>query len=349
MKELNILHLDMDAFYASVEEQDNPKLKGKPVIVGGKSKHGIVTTANYEARKYGVKSAMPIFMARKLCPKGYFLPVRMHRYKEVSNKILRILYDITDLVEQVSIDEAYLDISNIDMEPLKLARKIRKNILSKTGLTLSIGISYNKFLAKLASEWNKPNGTMIITKDMVPKILLPLPVKSIHGIGPKSAKKLNNIGIYTVKDLYGLSENFLTELFGKSGLDIYLKIRGVDNRGIETARKRKSLGTETTFENDTKDINVLYSYLREFAIEISRSLKIKRLHGRTVTVKVKFDDFRIQTKSKTLPHDIISAKDIYKVGVSLLKKIPIRQNIRLIGLTVSNLNPLDSEQLSLFD
>ncbi len=349
IEKLNILHIDMDAFYASVEIQDNPKLKGKPVIVGGSEDHGIVTTANYEARKFGVHSAMPIFMAKKLCPKGIFLPVRMKRYKEVSWQVFKILYDITDLVEPVSIDEAYIDISHIEMDALNVAHLIKKKVLEKTGLTLSIGISYNKFLAKIASDWNKPNGIKVITQDMIPEILLPLPVKSVHGIGPKSAERLNNIGIYTVEDLLNLSEDFLVELFGKWGNDIYNRIRGIDNRKINTERERKSLGTETTFNEVTNDKEILKSYLYNFSIEIADSLATNKIQGKTITLKIKYEDFKVKTKSRTLLNDIYLANDIYETGISLLDEIKLHKNIRLIGLTISNLSSTEMEQLSFFD
>ena len=339
----------MDAFYASVEVQDNPTLKGKPVAVGGLSDHGIVTTANYEARKFGIHSAMPIFMAKKLCPNAVFLPVRMKRYKEVSKQVFKILYDITNLVEPVSIDEAYIDISLIDSDALSIAHMIKERVYAKTGLTLSIGISYNKFLAKIASDWNKPNGIKLISPNMMPDILLPLPVKSVHGIGPKSAERLNNIGIYTVADLLNLSEDFLVELFGKWGGDIYDRIRGIDNRKINTERERKSLGTETTFSQVTKDKEILMSYLHDFSIEISDSLVKNQIHGKTITLKVKYEDFIVRTKSKTLLNDIYLAKDIYEIALSLLNEIIRDRNIRLIGLTISNLSSTQTEQLSFFD
>jgi nucleotidyltransferase/DNA polymerase involved in DNA repair len=246
-KKLNIIHLDMDAFYASVEEKDNPRLRGRPVIVGGLNNRGIVTTANYEARKYGIHSAMPIYIARKKCPKGCFVPTRIERYKEVSGEIFKILYSFTDLIEPLSIDEAYMDISDIKKEPLRVAMEIKKKVMETTSLTMSVGISYNKFLAKLASDWNKPDGIKIITEDMVPGILLPLSVKSVHGIGPRSSEKLNNIGIYTVGDLLMLSEEFLTDFFGKAGIDIYNRIRGIDNRKINTERKRSENAIKTAY------------------------------------------------------------------------------------------------------
>src|SRR5699024_2080785 len=288
-KGLDILHIDMDAFYASVEEEDNPLLKGKPVIVGGKSNHGIVTTANYKAREYGVHSAMPIFIAKQRCPHGIYLPTRMYRYKEASNEVFQILHSFTNLIEPLSIDEAYLGVGNLNSNPMAIAKEIKRQVLKETGLTMSVGISYNKFLAKLASDWNKPSGIKIISKDMVPDILLPLSVKSVHGIGPKSAKKLNDIGIYKIKDLISLSKEFLIELFGRHGEEIYDKIRGIDNRKIEVDRERKSLGTETTFSKDTKDKEILKSYIHDFSLELSSSLKDKGIQGRTITVKVKYN------------------------------------------------------------
>lgn len=292
---------------------------------------------------------MPIFMARQLCPRGIFLPVRMKRYKEVSWQVFKILYDITDLVEPVSIDEAYLDISHVDMNALDVAHLIKEKVLKKIGLTLSIGISFNKFLAKIASDWNKPNGIKVITHDMIPEILLPLSVKSVHGIGPKSAERLNNIGIYTVEDLLNLSEDFLVELFGKWGNDIYNRIRGIDNRKIDTERERKSLGTETTFSKITKDKEILKSYLYDFSIEIADSLIANKIQGKTITLKVKYEDFKVKTKSKTLLNDISLANDIYEIGSSLLDEIELTKNIRLIGLTISNLSTTEMEQLSFFD
>lgn len=348
MERLTIMHIDMDAFFAAVEEHDNPKLKGFPVIVGGQSKHGIVTTANYEARKYGVHSAMPIFMAKKKCPKGIFVPTRIDRYKEVSNQIFETLYGITDLVEPLSIDEAYLDISNLEKDPLEIADIIKKKVMEKTGLSLSVGISYNKFLAKLATDWNKPNGIKVITKEMIPEILLPLPVKSVYGIGKKSAKRLNDIGINKIEDLMCLSEEFLVQLFGKSGSEIHDRIRGIDNRKINISREIKSIGSETTFSGTT-DLDILSSYLSIFAEEISESLVHKGLQGKTITVKVKDENFIQHTKSKTISNHIILTDDIYNVAAGLLNEMIIEDNLRLIGLTISNLITRNLEQLSLFD
>ncbi len=347
--ELNIIHVDMDAFYASVEEQDNPRIKGLPVIVGGLSNHGIVTTANYEARKYGIHSAMPIFMAKKKCPRGCFVPPRMKRYQEVSREVFNILYEFTDLIEQVSIDEAYLDISTLNMEPLDLVMKIKEKVMRSTGLTMSIGISYNKFLAKLASDWNKPNGIKIITENMIPDILLPLPVRKVHGIGPKSAKKLNDIGVFIIEDLLRLSEEFLVEMFGKAGMEIYNRIRGIDYRKVNTTRERKSLGVERTFDESTDNMETLIKYIKKFSQELSYDLKSKGLHGRTIILKIKDENFTVQTRSKTLNEYINDFPQILDISLELLGEVEINNKIRLIGITASNLMTSELEQLSLFD
>lgn len=345
---MKIIHLDMDAFYAAVEERDNPSLKGFPVVVGGSSDHGVVTTANYIARKYGIHSAMPIFKAKKLCPNAYYIKPRIGKYGEVSREVFNILYEFTELVEQVSIDEAYLDVSQINKCPLRIARDIKEEVLKRTGLTMSVGISYNKFLAKLASDWNKPNGIKIISPDQVPDILFPLKVKSVHGIGPKSAKRLNNIGIYTIQDLIQLQEDFLIDLFGKSGREVYNRIRGIDNREVNIFRQRKSLGTETTLEKGTWEKDELTPYLEEFSKEISESLIFKNLHGRTITLKVKYSNFTVHSRSRTLGNHTKSQDEIYETALSLIDEISFDNEIRLIGLSISNLISMDLKQLSLF-
>lgn len=345
---LNIIHMDMDAFYASVEEVDNPKIKGLPVIVGGTTNHGIVTTANYNARKYGVHSAMPIFMAKKKCPHGYYIPPRMNRYKEASMEVFKILYQYTNRIEQISIDEAYLDISHISMEPIKLVENIKKEIKKNIGLTLSVGISYNKFLAKLGSDWNKPNGIKIIKREMVPEILLPLLINKVHGIGPKSAKKLNDIGIFTIEDLLRLSKDFLVGFFGKSGEEIYQRIRGIDHREINTFRERKSMGTERTFEG-TKDKKILIQYLERFSMEIAQNLQQKGIQAKTITLKLKDEHFILQTRSKTLSNYVSSFKEIYEIALHILEEVDMKDPIRLIGLTASNLMDIHFKQISIFD
>ena len=344
-----ILHVDMDAFFASVEQLDNKNLKGKPVIVGGVSERGVVSTCSYEARKYGIHSAMPIFIARKLCPHGIYLRTRIYRYKEVSSEVFNILKDVTDIIEPLSIDEAYLDITNSRFNSgIEAANYIKSRVLKEIGLTISIGISYNKFLAKLASDWNKPNGIKIITKDMVPEILLPFPVSKIYGLGKKSAEKLNNMGIFLVKDLYDMPKEFYIEYLGKYGLEIYDRIRGIDNREVEAQRDRKSYGREKTLKIDTKEKEDLLEYLYDFSKEISNQLIRENLEGNTITVKYKTEDFQSHTRSKTLNFYTNNYKDIYKVCEEILNNEEIKENIRLIGVTVSSFKENTVEQLTLF-
>ena len=284
-----ILHVDMDAFFASVEQVDNKSLKGKPVIIGGTSERGVVSTCSYEARKYGVKSAMPIFMAQKLCPQGVYLNVRYDRYKEVSNRVFQIFKEVTPLMETLSIDEAFLDVTNSKFNTGKeAAMYIKDRVYKELGLTLSIGISYNKFLAKLASDWNKPNGIMIITQEMIPDILKPLPISKIYGLGEKSVRKLNNMGMFTIEDLYPMSEEFFIEYFGKQGIDIYERIRGIDRREVSVNRDRKSYGKEITLKYDTDDKEYLAIYLEDFAKQISNYLIRNNIFIKTITIKYFF-------------------------------------------------------------
>lgn len=343
-----ILHVDMDAFFASIEVIDNPKLKGKPVIVGGISERGVVATCSYEARKYGVRSAMPVYIAKALCPNGIYLPTRMFRYKEVSEKIFQIFYEITPYVEPLSIDEAYLDITELKKDPVSVAMYIKEKVKNTTGLTISVGISYNKFLAKLASDWNKPNGLKIITEDMIPKSLLPLPINKIYGLGKKSAEKLNAIGIFTIEELYHLSEELLTEFFGKYGVEIYKRIRGIDNRKVVISRERKSIGRETTLRSDTNDKKELEAYIKSFCSSISKTLITKGLSGKTITLKIKTSTFENHTKNKTLPLHISKEEDILKEALEILYSIDFQEKIRLIGVSVSSLEETKLQQLTLF-
>ena len=345
---LDFLHLDMDAFYAAVEEKDNPSLKGHPVIVGGRSDRGIVTTCNYEARKYGIHSAMPIFMAKERCPQGIYVPGRMKRYQEVSGQVFGILKGITQRIEPLSIDEAYMDISGMVATPEEIAALIKARVKKETGLTLSIGVSFNKFLAKLASDWNKPDGFMKITQDMIPEVLFPLPVNKIYGIGSKSRKRLNDIGIYTVEQLYDMSEDFLVSMFGKGGKEIYDRIRGVDKRQIETTRVRKSIGVERTFR-ETRDKKLLIKNLKEYSNKLEKDLKSRNIHGRTLTVKIKDEDFQSQTRSKTYNEYISGADEIFSLASILFEEMEWDKSLRLLGVSISNLMDRDMEQLSFFE
>ncbi|GLC31934.1 DNA polymerase IV [Clostridium omnivorum] len=343
-----IMHVDMDAFFASVEVVDNPKLKGKPVMVGGTTERGVVSTCSYEARVFGVRSAMPVFMAKARCPEGIFLPVRYERYKEVSNVIFSILHEITPYVEPLSIDEAYLDITDVNDKPIEVAKFIKNKVKKETGLTISIGISYNKFLAKLASDWNKPNGLKIITEGMMPKILFPLPVRNVYGLGQKSAKKLNDIGVFTIEELYKLPKELLIEFFGKYGSEIYDRIRGIDKRKVEISRERKSIGRETTLRTDTEDKEELKEYIWEFAVDISETMHNKNVSSKSITIKIKTASFVNHTRSKTLNYYIDNAEEIYKEACSIIDELKLDEKIRLIGLSVSSLKENKIEQLSFY-
>lgn len=345
----HILHVDMDAFFASVEQRDNPELKGKPVIVGGISERGVVSTCSYEARKYGVHSAMPLFMAKEKCPNGIFIGGRHGRYTKVSQDIFKILNDVTPLVEPVSIDEAYLDLSKSRFNSgMEAARYIKTRVFKETGLTISVGISYNKFLAKLASDWNKPNGIKEISKEMVPEILFPIPLSKVHGLGKVSVEKLNNMGIFYVKDLYRMDKKFYIEYLGKNGLDIYDRIRGIDNREIETVHERKSVGKEKTLKFDTDDKEELLYYIREFSFEIEKLLNAKNVMGKTVTLKFKTKDFENHTRSRTLNNYISSYEEIFNVSKELLESEDLKSNLRLIGISISSFKEKEIEQMTLF-
>lgn len=344
-----ILHVDMDAFFASVEQLDDKSLKGKPVIVGGVSARGVVSTCSYEARKYGVHSAMPAFMAQKLCPHGIFVRTRYWRYKEVSEQVFSILYEVTNIIEPMSIDEAYLDITNSRFKDgLEAAYYIKREVLKRVGLTLSIGISYNKFLAKLASDMKKPNGITIISPEDVENILAPLPISKIYGLGKKSVSKLNNMGFFKVRDLYSIQRELFIEHLGKSGLEVYDRIRGIDERQVVIHRDRKSYGKERTLKSDTLDLDELLIYIKEFSREITDGLKRRGLKGKTITVKFKTSSFINHTRSRTLLHYTNDAEEIYNVCKEILQEEELKEELRLIGVSISSFQEPKIEQLSLF-
>jgi Nucleotidyltransferase/DNA polymerase involved in DNA repair len=346
--ENQILHVDMDAFFASVEQRDNPELRGKPVIVGGVSERGVVSTCSYEARKFGVHSAMPMFMAREKCPNGIYISGRYGRYTKVSQEIFKILNEVTPLVEQVSIDEGFLDLSQGKFKNgMEAARYIKNRVYKEVELTLSIGISYNKFLAKLASDWNKPNGIKEIGREMVPDILLPLSISKIHGLGKVSVAKLNNMGIYYIKDLYKMPKKFYLDYLGKNGLEIYDRIRGIDYRKVEVLHERKSVGKERTLKADTKNKEELLEYIKEFSFEIEDVLSRKNVIGKTITLKYKNKDFENHTRSKTLNNYIGTGEEIYKAAEELLENEELNEEIRLIGISISSFKETEVEQLSL--
>ncbi len=348
-RDLNFCHVDMDAFYASLEMQRHPHLKNKPMVVGGRSKKGIITTANYKAREYGLHSAMPIFMAKSLCPQVVVIPTDMDYYRKKSREIFKILGSFSDNIEKVSVDEAYIDISNIMDSRELIAINIQEEVYRQTGLSLSVGISYNKFLAKLASDWHKPRGIKIIDQTMVPDILLPLSISKIHGIGDQTEKRLNKIGIYTVKDLYQLDRAYLRENFGKSGGEIYDRIRGIDKRPIEAGVERKSIGIERTLDKNIQDIDELLKIINLFAKDLSNDLKSKRFLAKRFTVKLKRADFQVKTRSYTLTEYTDSQDVIKNLARSLLLGMYKNEEIRLVGLSAFDLQDNSIKQENFFE
>ena len=334
-----ILHIDMDAFYASVEQRDNPDLVGKPIAVGGNRERGVVAAASYEARKYGVKSAMASSLAYQKCPQLIFIKPRFEAYKEASKQIREVFEEYTHLVEPLALDEAYLDVTenNFDIEfAMDVATQIKEKIKAKTGLTASAGISYNKFLAKIASDYNKPDGFYVITPSMAEGFIEKLPIEKFFGVGKVTAKKMHLKGIFRGKDLKKKTEDQLTRWFGKSGKYYYNIVRGIDNRAVNPNRIRKSLGAERTYE---KDITTKEEML--INIELIAEILIKRIKnsggaGKSLTLKVKYGDFKQITRSKTLI-DILSEEQIKHLAIQLLDVIPdIEKGIRLIGLQTAN-------------
>lgn len=341
----NILHIDCDAFYASCEELRNPNLKDKPLAVGGLTNKSIITTANYKARKYGIHSAMPVFIAKERCKDLILIPVDRKYYKEKSEEIFSLVKTYAKVFEQVSIDEAYIEIDYFD-NPYLLAKKIQKEVFRKTGIGISIGISYNKFLSKLASDWNKPMGLKEIKYEDLGVTLPSLPIEKVHGLGRKTCENLRSFGIYQVSDLLKLDKNFLEDRFGKHGIYIYNVIRGVDERKVEPRTKRKSIANERTFRENTNDKDLLYSYLEKLAESLEEDLDSKNIQGKTVNIKIKNDSFQTHTKSLTLQEPIYKAEDISFIAKKLLDEIFEGDYLRLIGISLSKLSKRDLNQLS---
>jgi len=346
-----IIHIDMDAFFASVEQRDNPDLRGKPVAVGGSSLRGVVAAASYEARQYGVHSAMPSVTAKRKCPDLIFVRGRFDAYKTVSRQIRDIFEDYTPLVEPLSLDEAYLDVTeNLKgmVSATDIAREIRARIREATQLTASAGVSYNKFLAKLASDQNKPDGLCVIRPEQGEAFVAGLPVRKFHGIGPATAAKMQRLGIETGADLRARSLEALTQHFGVSGKHYYWISRGIDRREVRPDRERKSIGAENTFFTDLTAFDAAWRELEPLIDKVWRYADTNRVHARTVTLKVKFSDFQIITRSHT--GSAIVAKDdlVNAVNGLLLNVFPPPKGIRLLGVSLSNLYaPDDEPQLSL--
>src|ERR1700758_4821585 len=350
-RQRKIIHIDMDAFYASVEQRDNPDLRGKPVAVGGSKERGVVAAASYEARKFGVRSAMPSVTAKRQCPDLIFVKPRFEVYKEISRHIRTIFAEHTEIIEPLSLDEAYLDVTeNIQGVPVatEIATLIRAKILSETGLTASAGISYNKFLAKLASDQRKPNGQFVITPRMGPSFVQDLAVGKFHGIGPATTAKMNALGIFTGMDMRNQTLEFLTTNFGKPGAYYYWISRGIDERPVRANRVRKSVGAETTFSQDLADYDALETELQPLIEKVWRHCETTGARGRTATLKVKFSDFELITRSRSVAV-IDSASDLSSLALDLLKQLmPPTKAIRLIGISVSGFaDPEPEDQLPL--
>ncbi|WP_055436056.1 DNA polymerase IV [Lacinutrix algicola] len=336
-----IIHVDMDAFYASVEQLDNPELIGKPLAVGGSGTRGVVSAASYEARKFGVRSAISGVKARRLCPELIFVPPRFDRYKEISKKIRAIFLDYTDLVEPLSLDEAYLDVTeNKKGNPSAslIAEEIRTRIFNEVGLTASAGISVNKFVAKIASDYNKPNGQKTVNPEEVLDFLEQLDIRKFYGIGKVTAEKMYQKGIYTGLDLKNKSLEFLEKNFGKSGTHYYYIVRGIHNSEVKPNRIRKSLAAERTFNKNLSSEVFLLEKLEHIAEEVSKRLTRSKVAGKTVTLKIKYSDFTLQTRSKTLPYFISDKSVVLETAKELLYQEKLNNSVRLLGISLSNLN-----------
>jgi DNA polymerase-4 len=341
-RQRKIIHVDMDAFYASVEQRDNPDLRGKPVAVGGSQERGVVAAASYEARKFGVRSAMPSVTAKRQCPDIIFVQPRFEVYKAVSQQIREIFAEHTPIIEPLSLDEAYLDVTE-NLQGIPLARDvafaIRAKIKEITGLNASAGISYNKFLAKLASDYRKPNGQYVITPEKGPAFVEALPVGKFHGIGPATTAKMNGLGLRTGLDMRNQSLDFMQANFGKAGAYYYWISRGVDNREVRVDRIRKSVGAENTFSSDLTEFNVMVAELQSLIDKVWRHCEDKGARGRTVTLKIKFNDFEIITRSKSIPVAVSSRSELERLSVGLLQsEIPIPKPVRLLGVSLSALH-----------
>lgn len=336
-----IIHVDMDAFYASVEQRDHPELRGKPVAVGGQVR-GVVAAASYEARRFGIRSAMPSVTARRRCPELIFVKPRFDAYRAVSQQIRAIFSDYTPLVEPLSLDEAYLDVTE-DLKGIgiatRIAEEIRARIRAETGLTASAGVSYNKFLAKLASDQNKPDGLCVVTPARGEAFVAGLPVKRFHGIGPKTAARMARLGIETGADLKAQSLAFLAHNFGSAGEYYYNLARGICHRQVKPDRPYKSIGAEDTFLTDLSDEGALCAELDRISETVWRRISEKEIRGRTVTLKVKYRDFRIVTRARSLDRAVADRVEFLAIGCALLHGLmPAALPIRLIGLTLSNLH-----------
>lgn len=344
-----IIHVDMDAFFASVEQRDNPDLRGKPVAVGGSSGRGVVAAASYEARKFGVRSAMPSVTAKRKCPELIFCKSRFDVYRGVSQQIRAIFYDHTDLVEPLSLDEAYLDVTEDKLgigSATRIAELIRQEIRAKTKLTASAGVSYNKFLAKIASDQNKPDGLCVIRPGEGAAFVAKLPIRRFHGVGPKGAEKMSRLGIETGGDLVGKDIEWLRTHFGSFADYLYRAARGIDLRPVRSSRIRKSVGGERTFNRDLSSGSELRETMEDIIDIVWGHIERAEARGRTVTLKLKFTDFQIFSRAKTVDYPISNKSEFAAIGRVLLEDVlPLPMPIRLMGLTLSKLEDDRIEEL----
>jgi DNA polymerase-4 len=343
----------MDAFYAAVEVLDNPALGGRPVIVGGISNRGVVSAASYEARVFGVHSAMPIFHAKRLCPHGIYLPPRFQRYREVSRVVMNILLGYSPLVEQVSIDEAFIDLTGSRQlfgGPAKMARSIKRSIRQETELTCSLGLANCKFIAKVASDMDKPDGLVIVRPSEVRAFLDALPIGRVPGIGKKSREQLSVLGVAKLGQIRRLSPMMLRERFGKYGDWLQRVANGVDDSPVVTYTQPKSISAELTLEENTKDVRTLKKHLKQQSERVARRLRKHHFKGRTVTLKLKYADFKLITRSVTLERPTCTGKTIFTEAVELLLSRGLRAKVRLVGIGVSNLEGgEETGQIALFE
>ncbi len=355
-----IIHIDMDAFFASVEQRDDPSLRGKPIAVGGspQGRGGVVATASYEARKFGIHSAMSSKKAAQLCPDVIFVPPRFNAYKEVSRKVREIFHRHTDLVEPLSLDEAYLDVTDDKQgigSAIEIAGQIKKAITDELELTASAGVSVNKFVAKIASDMNKPDGLTFIGPSAVESFMEQLPVNKFFGVGRVTAEKMNGMGLFTGADLKRLSEAELIHHFGKSGRFFYQIVRGIDDRPVQPHHEIKSVGAEDTFQEDLLTLEQMQPELERIAITVQDRLRRYEVKGRTVTLKIKYHDFQLITRSRTIQDSLDDATAIATIATELLRHTPLDGvRVRLLGISISNFGlpsrkNKDNLQLRLFD
>lgn len=354
MEPKSIIHLDMDAFYAAVEVLDEPELKGKPVIVGGNHPRGVVSTCSYEARKFGVHSAMPSVTAARLCPQAVFRPVRMGRYKEMSDRIFDIFRRFTPLVEPLSLDEAFLDVTasiRLFGHPPQIAADIKRLVRSETGLTVSAGVAPSKLVAKIASDLHKPDGLTVVPPDRVREFLDPLPIGRLWGVGKVSQRALAVLGVETIGDLHRLPPDLLRRKFGESGVSLHRLAQGLDDRPVEPTRDAKSIGAEETYLEDIRSLEPARRELLALTLRAARRLRRHGFVCRTVTLKVKYHDFKQITRAETLGRPTDDTRRLYAAVVALLAKTDVgRRPVRLLGVSFSGLGlPDENRQPSLFD